>query len=67
VPRGAAILLLAPAADRVLNSVSKKTKLSKWQLSGGFGVACLGLLLSVVATTVGATAALKAVAATAGK
>jgi hypothetical protein len=51
----------------VLNSVSKKTKLSKWQLSGGFGVACLGLLLSVVATTVGATAALKAVAATAGK
>ena len=65
VPRGAAILLLAPAADRVLNSVSKKTKLSKWQLSGGFGVACLGLLLSVVATTVGATAALNAVAATA--
>ena len=65
VPRGAAILLLAPAADRVLNSVSKKTKLSKWQLAGGFGVACLGLLLSVVATTVGATAALNAVAATA--
>ena len=67
VPRGAAILLLAPAADRVLNSVSRKTKLSKWQLAGGFAVACLGLLLSVVATTVGATAALKAVAATAGK
>lgn len=67
VPRGAAILLLAPAADRVLGSVSEKTGLTKWQLATGFGVACLGALLSVVAATVGATAALKAVGATAGK
>ena len=65
VPRGAAILLLAPAADRALGSASRRTGLSKWQLAGAFGAACLGLLLAVVATTVGATAALKAVAATA--
>ena len=53
VPRGAAILLLAPAADRALGAASEKTGLTKWQLAAGFGVACLGLLLSVVAATVG--------------
>jgi hypothetical protein len=67
VPRGAAILFLAPAADRALSSVSEKTKLTKWQLAGAFGVACLGFLVSVIVATVGATAAMKAVAATAGK
>lgn len=64
VPRGAAILLLAPAADRALGAASRRTGLTKWQLAGFFGAACLGLLLSVVVTTVGATVALKAVAAT---
>ena len=67
VPRGAAILLLAPAADRALSAASRRTGFSKWQLAGAFGAACLGLLVFVVASTVGATAALKAVAATAGK